>query len=572
MNEIGFVTNAIAYLRFSTPKQERGDSRDRQLRDIRAYCERKGWTLVEVVEDLGLSAYTGDHLHSGNLGKLTSRVLAGSVEPGTVIVVELLDRLSRQGHRKALRWMEDICDKGLSIAVVNGDRLYDAAGLQTNMFDLMEILMRAKIANDESDQKSIRVGAAWEKKLVATKQGDVLTKGCPGWLEAVGKGAGDDGTAFRLIPDRVAKVRQVYELSASGVGLPEITRRLNQQGSSWGRSGQGFSMTQIRRWLSTASIEGDFVAYEANAAKANGERVVGYYPRIVEADLVDQARAGLISRRRTGGPRYKNAYTNLFMGLFRCAQCFGSVVVTRTQGPGYLRCANAALGRGCSNKRLFRYKDFEASAVSEILHLALDDQFFRKGRDVKEASTAAAEAHKRIRDLGEQIDRITDLMAKVSDPEALIQKYDALGRELTAARDEASRSNAALVLARGQVSGAEHLSRVMDVSAAIYSTDHDVRLEARQRVHQAMKSIVSMIVCDPEASPRGKIERTFTVIVAGGVVNLIIGGHGEVIARSNVIEQAASDPQMRTGLLSGAGKTGANLDAVVARAKAADRS
>ncbi len=120
------MTNAYIYCRFSTPKQEGGDTLERQIRDCSAFCGRKGWDVTEVIIDKGRSAWKGDHL-KGHLGAFADRVRAGEIPQGSVLVVEKLDRLSRQGHRVALRWIEDLCDVGLRVATVDGGKLYDAA-------------------------------------------------------------------------------------------------------------------------------------------------------------------------------------------------------------------------------------------------------------------------------------------------------------------------------------------------------------------------------------------------------------------------------------------------------------
>ena len=118
---------AVIYIRFSTPKQERGASRDRQLELCQQFCEQRGWPVDEVIEDLGRSAWTGAHLSAGELGLFANRVRDGGVGAGTVLVVEKLDRLSRQETRTTLRWMEDLCAVGLAIATedtrLHGGRL-----------------------------------------------------------------------------------------------------------------------------------------------------------------------------------------------------------------------------------------------------------------------------------------------------------------------------------------------------------------------------------------------------------------------------------------------------------------
>ena len=41
---------AYLYIRFSTPKQEKGASKERQLEDCLALCERKGLPVAEIMD------------------------------------------------------------------------------------------------------------------------------------------------------------------------------------------------------------------------------------------------------------------------------------------------------------------------------------------------------------------------------------------------------------------------------------------------------------------------------------------------------------------------------------------
>ena len=49
------MTAAIPYVRFSTPKQEKGDSKERQLETCLSFIEQKGWIAQPALMDLGLS-------------------------------------------------------------------------------------------------------------------------------------------------------------------------------------------------------------------------------------------------------------------------------------------------------------------------------------------------------------------------------------------------------------------------------------------------------------------------------------------------------------------------------------
>src|SRR5688500_10462942 len=93
-----------SYIRFSTPEQALGDSERRQLDKARAWAEKHGNEFDDSlrIADRGRSAYKGDHRKKGALGEFLERVRTGEVTPGSILVVEDIDRLSREGVVAAL--------------------------------------------------------------------------------------------------------------------------------------------------------------------------------------------------------------------------------------------------------------------------------------------------------------------------------------------------------------------------------------------------------------------------------------------------------------------------------------
>ncbi len=91
------ATKAYSYLRFSTPEQEKGDSKRRQMDLARRYADAQGLDLDETLtfHDLGVSAFRGSNLDAA-LGAFKSAVTDGRVPRGSYLLVESLDRLSRQ--------------------------------------------------------------------------------------------------------------------------------------------------------------------------------------------------------------------------------------------------------------------------------------------------------------------------------------------------------------------------------------------------------------------------------------------------------------------------------------------
>jgi DNA invertase Pin-like site-specific DNA recombinase len=93
---------AYSYFRMSRPEQLRGDSLRRQLALSDAYAVEHNLTLDNSFQDLGVSALRGKHRTQGALSKFLALVSQGSVEKGSFLLIENLDRLSREEVSEAL--------------------------------------------------------------------------------------------------------------------------------------------------------------------------------------------------------------------------------------------------------------------------------------------------------------------------------------------------------------------------------------------------------------------------------------------------------------------------------------
>src|SRR5262249_6090440 len=91
---------AFSYVRFSSPAQAQGDSLRRQTEAARAWCERNGaaFDTSLTLHDLGKSAFKGDHHRRDKyaLGAFIKLAEAGRVPPGSFLIIERLDRLTRE--------------------------------------------------------------------------------------------------------------------------------------------------------------------------------------------------------------------------------------------------------------------------------------------------------------------------------------------------------------------------------------------------------------------------------------------------------------------------------------------
>ena len=88
---------AFSYIRMSTEGQLRGDSLRRQLERSREYAAKNGLDLDETTtfNDIGVSAFRGKNVREGALNRFLVAVREKKIAPGSYLLVESLDRLSR---------------------------------------------------------------------------------------------------------------------------------------------------------------------------------------------------------------------------------------------------------------------------------------------------------------------------------------------------------------------------------------------------------------------------------------------------------------------------------------------
>src|SRR5664279_4281532 len=109
------TTKAYPYIRFSTPEQAEGNSLSRQLGECRRYADQHGLELVEAHLDLGVSAFRSRNSREGALARFLASVQTGKIVPNSILLVENLDRLSRDQPLTAFDQFQRIINSGISI-------------------------------------------------------------------------------------------------------------------------------------------------------------------------------------------------------------------------------------------------------------------------------------------------------------------------------------------------------------------------------------------------------------------------------------------------------------------------
>ena len=539
--------HAYIYARFSTKRQDKGSSLDRQYELTQEMCERNGWEVIETLTDKGQSAWKGDHLKTGELGRFKLRVEQGDIPSGSYLVVENLDRLSRQDVKKARRWIEEVTDAGVKVAVCSPapGKIFDEASLSgENIVDLLQYLLEAQRSNKESERKSEFQHKAIAGFMDKARAGVVYSKRTPFWLK------GEKNGQFEVDEARAAVVRQIYEWCAAGQGIHMIAKTLNATVKPWtvGHKAEkpSWKVGYVRDILTGWQVEGEYHVRSGPNRIPTGEVITNYYPRIVPPELVAAARSAMALRRGATGPNHSEA-KNLFSGRIKCAHCKETmvrIVQRNTRGTQYeyLKCTRFNNGADCENTTMYRYDNFERAALDRILHLALDNSHFVKSDETGPLLGQVAQLSKEVELLEGERSNLMTFIRKYGEDEDTEKELLKLRPKLADARKQLSEAQEALDRAKGNATPEEHLARVLEVKDAITSEDDEVRQEAHRTVRDAIRSIVSLVTCEREYVPGKKTpKRTITMFAAGNHLKYEFDNDGNQIGGWDMREFATSD-------------------------------
>ncbi|TIO06909.1 MAG: recombinase family protein [Mesorhizobium sp.] len=364
------ITNrpkAYSYVRFSTPEQAKGDSLRRQTQAAERYAALHGLDLDDELtfRDLGVGAFKGANVEIGRLGAFLAAVEHDDIKSGSYLLVESLDRLSRQKPRKAVKVLERICEAGITVVTLDDQRVYTEAVLDDEPWALMTALMVAARANEESTKKGKRVGEAWANKR-RTAAEKPLTALCPGWLTLR-----PDRSAYDLIDDRADTVRRVFDLTLAGRGQNAIAETFNREGVPMFGRGKMWHRTYIAKMLSDRSTIGTHTPHTVEVIDGKKVRtptvpVEGYFPPVIDRETFD--RVSSLSNGRPAQRHREGSLANILGGLARCPQCDATMTRvnkgTKKGGKPYLVCTMAKAKKRCDYRQV-RLEDVTATIIQK---------------------------------------------------------------------------------------------------------------------------------------------------------------------------------------------------------------
>jgi DNA invertase Pin-like site-specific DNA recombinase len=527
------VVTAYSYIRFSSPKQAEGDSLRRQTQDAQDYCDEKGWSLdtTLTLRDLGVSAWKGKNADVGNLRTFLDAIQTKRVVPGDVLIVEALDRITRQGIDEGYDLIKRILKAGVRIVTLSPEREFDRDSVR-DIAKNVEIMLILDQAAKESELKSKRVGAVKaQQRQKAREKGALFTKRLPAWVRLV------DG---RLVLDEVRAevIRRVYRLSVEGYGSLAIAMKLDEEGVPPISGSERWNQSYIHHLLNTRAVLGEWQPMKGRQGerKTDGPPIKDYFPAVIEdEDLWHAAKAAAALRKGRPSRSGKKNCVRIFSGLLRDA------------GDGRLiRVANKGSRKGGGARlvpRSGKYVTFPLAAFEEAILSQLREVDPRELLPRPDGGPAA-----RVLSLSGQLAEKEAELAKVKD--RLERKYsDAVADVLE--RHEEAVASLRLELAQVRQEAASptaeawgELRSLLDVPG----TD-----DARVRLRAALRRVVESISCVFAALGRERLAVAFVALKEGVTrrfaIHYVPGGKSPTVV--SLRDDEVGSPGVKDALING---------------------
>lgn len=511
---------AYSYVRMSTRKQLRGDSLRRQLERSKAFADEQSLLLDDSLQDLGVSAWKGRNFKTGALGRFLSMVESGEIAKGSYLLIESLDRLSREAVPDALTLFMAIINAGIVIATLGEDRqIYSRDRLNGDWTKLIIGLAVMSRGHEESQTKSERVSAANRRKRENAREGKGQITGLtPAWIDA--KRIDANRYEFTLNAHS-ATVRQIYEMGTRGLGATAIARKLNADGVAAFKSKDGWYQSIIKALLSRHDVIGTFQPHRMEDGKRvpDGDPILNYFPAAIDKDLFLRVQA---VRSNPGKPGRKgDTFANLFTGLCHCAHCGGPMTMKLSRVKGdengrYLVCANYVRGHRCTKgRRHFRYDPFETAVLNHVREINLADalQTAHLDQAISDINETIAGLTLRLDELRRKEQRLALAIEDDTQPlETILDLLKSRQAERQAVEAELRHRNNERQRLLARHSAPELTGDRIKALRSAWETAEDTstRFALRSEAHAAIRELVSEITCDSG-------DHTAIVVVANGI-------------------------------------------------------
>lgn len=323
------MATAYSYTRFSGIRQAKGDSERRQTQGTdricespESWCRRNGHTLDRTlrigrgesgIQDRGRSAFHGHNMirgeSKGALGQFVALVKNGTVQRGSILLIEHLDRVSRLRTGDGLTLVNELLNSGIEIVTLLDGEHYTVERVAGDIGCLLKLVLLLFQSHEESAKKSYRSKANWSQKLkMAREKKERISKRCPSWINP------ETGA---LIPDKAETVRRCFAMALEGKGVRQIAKQLAADGVPVLGKAKAWHSGLVNQYLQSRTVLGEYQPCRIVDGRKvpDGEPIKDYYPRLIDDKTFRNVQLALKKRTWIRGRINHNA--NLFVGIAR---------------------------------------------------------------------------------------------------------------------------------------------------------------------------------------------------------------------------------------------------------------
>ena len=315
------MSKAYAYVRYSSAIQATGDSENRQLTALDLFETNTGTPIAEVVYDKGKSAFRGDNARSGNFKEMLDRMDSGAIRSGDYLVVESIDRITRQRVLDGVELLQGILKKGINIYTTVDKKTYSYNDPSRDFENLLMISLIAKRANEESETKSNRLLSVWKARKEKAKNGEVIIKKG----KSVPYGLRVEDGKFVIRKDEQEEIQRLFELLLQ-FGINTAITKINETSLKKWSNGSLNKIIKHKTVIGCMTTHRIEYTQDGKARKILTGYIENYYPNIIKPSLFYKV-IDVMSKRKQknwSGRRAEQDF-NIFKHCIFCSECGGKL-------------------------------------------------------------------------------------------------------------------------------------------------------------------------------------------------------------------------------------------------------
>ncbi|HGA2238640.1 TPA: recombinase family protein [Enterobacter roggenkampii] len=477
-----------SYIRWSSDRQDKGTTRNRQVAAAKAYAEEAGLEMVEILEP-GVSAFRGKN-RAGKLGDFIDAVKNNAIPSDSWLYCENLDRLSRDQVDEALRLFLELIGLGLTIVTGMDRKVYNSESIKKNPFDLMISILMFIRGNEESETKSNRtvgnVVALVERHQAGLPVNIKSVGRHPFWID-------DSGSQYEAVKEHPVYwsiAREAIDMFLDGNGIYTVKRYLDEKYPN-GLKGKEWDYQVLKKMRDNRALIGERTINVGGATY----KLDNYYPWLCKDEAEYLTLAERKQQNNYKAKKDKVEEIKLLSGLqvLRCSKCGGTMHSFMNHGSARYICTNGVhLQKRCSGWSI------SAQLVEHCTMIALLIGYMDKSRKDGIDTTSIEDEISRkatlITDLESRISNMAKAIAIAPEVSELAVQLNAFDLERKKAVLEADKLKERLHSLKGKGSLEVDITDfLMLIQWSVFTNMEDTD---RNKIRKVISSIIEGIIVD----------------------------------------------------------------------------